>query len=48
MESGVLTKAHQISSEQARDYIFARLKRDSSGALILTPDMEPLVDNIVQ
>lgn len=48
MESGVLTKAHHISSERARDYIFARLKRDSSGALIVTPDMEPLVDNIVQ
>ncbi|CAH1426432.1 unnamed protein product [Lactuca virosa] len=48
MESGVLTKAHQISSERARDYIFARLKCDSSGALIVTPDMEPLVDNIVE
>nr|KAJ0186991.1 hypothetical protein LSAT_V11C900458280 [Lactuca sativa] len=31
-----------------RDYIFAWLKRDSSGALIVTLDMEPLVDNIVQ
>ncbi|CAI9302872.1 unnamed protein product [Lactuca saligna] len=48
IESGVLTKAHQISSERARDYIFARLKRDSSGALVVTPDMEPLVDNIVE
>ena len=47
MESGEMTKVRKISSKRARDYIFARLKRDASGALRVTPQMEPIVDACV-
>ncbi|KAL4575120.1 hypothetical protein LXL04_021961 [Taraxacum kok-saghyz] len=48
MESGEMTKVRKISSRRARDYIFARLKRDASGALRVTPQIEPIVDALVE
>ena len=48
IESGATIKGHHISSEQARDYLFARLKRTPEGQYDIPPEIEPLVDAFVR
>lgn len=48
VDSGATIKGHHISSKRARHYIFARRKRDSSGAYIISPQTEPIADEIVR
>lgn len=46
--SGVTIKGHNISSKRARNFLYARRKRNSSGQLVITPETEPLADKIVR
>ncbi|KAL4580605.1 hypothetical protein LXL04_016805 [Taraxacum kok-saghyz] len=48
VNSGVTIKGHKIQSKQARFYVFAKRKRNHLGQLILTPETEPLADEIIQ
>ncbi|KAL4585211.1 hypothetical protein LXL04_009827 [Taraxacum kok-saghyz] len=48
VNSGVTIKGHKIQSKRARFYVFARRKRNQLGQLILTPETEPLADEIIQ
>lgn len=47
IESGVTIKGHHISSEHARDYLFARLNRTPSGEYVIPPEIEPLANEFV-
>lgn len=42
VESGLTIKDHNISSKWARYYIFSRIKRDSSGSLIIMLEIKSL------
>ncbi|XP_052624656.1 uncharacterized protein LOC111917613 isoform X2 [Lactuca sativa] len=46
--SGVTIKGHNISSKRARNFLYARRKRNASGQLVITPETEPLADKIIQ
>nr|KAJ0197582.1 hypothetical protein LSAT_V11C700371530 [Lactuca sativa] len=47
IELGTKIKGHHISSEQTRDFIYARSKRTPSGDCIVAPESEQLADEFV-
>ncbi|CAH1414804.1 unnamed protein product [Lactuca virosa] len=47
IELGAKIKGHHISSEQARDFIYARTKRTPSGDYIVAPESEQLADEFI-
>nr|KAJ0221481.1 hypothetical protein LSAT_V11C200058300 [Lactuca sativa] len=47
IELGAKIKGHHISSEQARDFIYARTKRTPSGDYVVVPESEQLADEFV-
>ncbi|KAL4554169.1 hypothetical protein LXL04_039706 [Taraxacum kok-saghyz] len=46
--SGVTIKGHNIKCKRARNFIFARRKRNRLGQLIITPKTEPIADSIIE